>query len=366
MKKDLSSKPGGGTAGAAPRKAAASPLRKLTVPHWARSRLGKTARANYDALNKAVALHQERVLFTGSLEDVNLALTALNMDHPEYFWYKALGARIIASTPLAEKSELKLTYTMPRSQAAAVQNRVDAYVSRVLARVKHARNEYEKILGVYRYIIENTDYVRSVKDQSFLSVMLHRKGTCVGYARCFQYLMYRLNIPCVLALGKGTGGRARGEGHAWNVVRCEGHWYHVDVTWGDPVDAAGKPGDHVTYTYCLVTDREVFKTHTPNRDIPLPVCNHTRYNYYRQRGLQMAQWDKMIYARLMSRAVARKEEWFTVRFDRKKDYAAARAYLIDKSGIFDILRHCGVKPPQKGATYSGYDPLYEFSVKISY
>lgn len=26
--------------------------------------------------------------------------------------------------------------------------------------------------------------------------------------------------------------------HAWNLVRIDGDWYHVDVTWEDPGDSS--------------------------------------------------------------------------------------------------------------------------------
>lgn len=32
--------------------------------------------------------------------------------------------------------------------------------------------------------------------------------------------------------GNGVGGWG---GHAWNKIKLDGEWYHVDVTWEDPI-----------------------------------------------------------------------------------------------------------------------------------
>lgn len=58
---------------------------------------------------------------------------------------------------------------------------------------------------------------------------------CEGYARAFQVLCDKLEIPCVLvdgpAISKLDG---QPEGHMWNYVQIYGGWYAVDVTWNDP------------------------------------------------------------------------------------------------------------------------------------
>ena len=42
-----------------------------------------------------------------------------------------------------------------------------------------------------------------------------------------------------------------GEAHAWNIVKVDGQWYHLDTTWNDPVfsASAGDMSDYVSYKY---------------------------------------------------------------------------------------------------------------------
>lgn len=43
-----------------------------------------------------------------------------------------------------------------------------------------------------------------------------------------------LDIECVTVEGTAYNGT---EDHAWNMVRLDGDWYCVDVTWDDPVSS---------------------------------------------------------------------------------------------------------------------------------
>lgn len=43
-----------------------------------------------------------------------------------------------------------------------------------------------------------------------------------------------LGIECISVEGRSHSSR---EEHAWNMVRLDGEWYCVDVTWDDPVSA---------------------------------------------------------------------------------------------------------------------------------
>ena len=67
-----------------------------------------------------------------------------------------------------------------------------------------------------------------------------------------------------------------GEAHAWNLVKCDGEYYYVDTTWGDPVflqeeNALETIGNEITYDYLCCSDDELLKTHT------LEMCIRDRY-----------------------------------------------------------------------------------------
>ena len=57
--------------------------------------------------------------------------------------------------------------------------------------------------------------------------------------------------------------------HAWNMVRLDGEWYCVDVTWNDPVDAdssdpqVGHRYFNVTSAFLRENDHQWQEAETP-------------------------------------------------------------------------------------------------------
>lgn len=333
-----------------------------TVCLWAREQLPEELQATYDLLDHTAAVHgEEPVQVEATQEEVRRCLSALRIDHPEYFWFDGAASYTTASVPiLGDSTSVTLTYTMDAEMARSLKPQVDAYEKACFDTLAAAQTDYQKILGVYQYIIANTDYVLDVQDQSMICVMTEHRGTCAGYAKTFQYLMLRLGIPCTLALGTGEGS----ESHGWNIVECGGDWYQVDVTWGDPVDETGAPGTSLDYTYFMLTDDEMYRDHSLDADMVVPVCRAVEYNYYRQSGRQLAAWDAVAYEGLLRSASAQGDAWLPVRFDRREDYDAAIRALIDQGGIMTVLSNCGITVPEDGISYARNDLFLELTVQL--
>ena len=49
--------------------------------------------------------------------------------------------------------------------------------------------------------------------------------------------------------------RVSSESHIWNAVEIDNKWYHIDLTWDDPVVDDGK--DYLKHDYFLVTTKEL-------------------------------------------------------------------------------------------------------------
>ena len=328
---------------------------------WGREQLTGHAQEAYDQISRAAASRQETPVTVDVGEsEIQMILTALRMDHPEYFWFDGQASFVTTTVAGVElKTECTLSYTMDLPEIQEAHQGIQQYTAACLSKLAQegAETDYEKILGVYRYIIGSTDYVESEEDQSIVSAMVSCQATCAGYARSFQYLMNQLGIPCTLALGEG----AAGEAHGWNVVQCGGSWYQVDVTWGDPVEPDGSPGDSIQYTYCMVTDREIYRDHTLVSDVPVPVCTDTAYNYYIQSGRQMDEWSLEAYGEKLDQAAEQGERWFSVRFSNWDAYEEAVYQLFTEEQIWDVLRSVD---GETQVVYSQNDMFYEISVRL--
>lgn len=71
-------------------------------------------------------------------------------------------------------------------------------------------------------------YVKDPKDNKY-----HYYTVCEGYAKCFRRLMQKANIETYLVSADSSYDRLNLPGHAWNIAKIGGNYYHVDVCWDD-------------------------------------------------------------------------------------------------------------------------------------
>lgn len=188
---------------------------------------------------------------------------------------------------------LEFSYKKDRStilsHQRAVRDKAEAIIKRV---IKPGMTDYEKALAIHDHIIENARYdienltrgTLPPESSSPFGVLVRGVGVCESYAKAMKLIMDRLEIPCLYVTGQ-----ADGEGHAWNMVAIEGRYYHIDLTWNDPVMPDGS--DVLRHDYFNVTDREISVSHSWDRDA-YPACTSTQHNYYVQKGLVVNNPDE--------------------------------------------------------------------------
>lgn len=108
----------------------------------------------------------------------------------------------------------------------------------VLGKVlKDGMSDLEKETAVYSWIVNNVNYDWTHQDRmketpraSFTPYggLVNRKAVCLGYATTFQLLCDLAGVECITVVGAAFSSR---EDHGWNMVRLDGKWYCVDVTW---------------------------------------------------------------------------------------------------------------------------------------
>ena len=126
-------------------------------------------------------------------------------------------------------------------------------------------SDFERVKYVHDLLAESVEYdLNAPINQSAYSAMVNGRTVCAGYARAFQVLMQDLGIPCYYCTGFA------GEDHAWNIVRLDGKYYNVDVTWDDM--------EPLNYDYFNKTDAEFSDTHVrTGLSVYLPACTGTFY-----------------------------------------------------------------------------------------
>lgn len=136
----------------------------------------------------------------------------------------------------------------------------------VLAEImRDGMSDLEKETAAYSWLTDNVDYDWTHQDalaetdrRSYgpYGGLVNRAAVCLGYAASFQLLMDMCGVECLTVVGAAFN--STGD-HAWNMVKLNGEWYCVDVTW----DANGREqlGADYVWRYFNVTSDEMGKNH---------------------------------------------------------------------------------------------------------
>lgn len=286
---------------------------------------------------------RENVLLSGTDKDqiADMFQCVLN-DHPELFYVEGYTYTQYTLGNVLKKITFTGTYTIEKEEREHLQERIDSYVNRCLAGMPESADEYEKVKYIYEYLIDKTEYDASAPDnQNICSVFLNGRSVCQGYAKATQYLMQQSGLPTALVLGTV----ARGEGHAWNLVKIDGSWYYVDTTWGDAsYQAIGgsrtfpeKKIPTINYDYLCVTTDQLCKTHTIDNVVQLPECTSMDANYYVREGLYITELDEEQLTRIFKEGYEKGNTYVTLKCASDTVYAGLKELLIDHQGIFRYL-----------------------------
>lgn len=190
-------------------------------------------------------------------------------ENPDLYYVNS-GFSYSATTTKIEK--LIITYNTTLNNAAWQQG-VDA----ALASVDSGMTDLQKAIVLHDYLAVNCEYdyenyqANTLPGESYSAygVFAKRTAVCQGYALAYKYLLNQEGIDCYMVTSDKMN-------HAWNLIKLDGKYYQVDVTWDDPVwDLVGRS----VHTFMFCSDA-VFQD-----------ANHGHYDWRVTYGSQMVDYQ---------------------------------------------------------------------------
>ena len=150
-------------------------------------------------------------------------------------------------------------------------------------------SEYDKELAIHDWIVGWAAYDVTAIDRELeetnpdsstpYGTLVNQQAICRGYTTTFQLFMDMLVIECIIVDGKANDDK---EVHAWNMVRLEGEWYCVDVTWDDPISSVDLD-DWYHHAFFNVPSQHLAETKHFWDEASYPVATAEKYRWH---GLQ--------------------------------------------------------------------------------
>lgn len=321
----------------------AEPIREIPEIYYGYHVLSEGEQALYlEILDALTAMSGETAVSTMDGAVLDRIFECVLNDHPELFYVEGfqytehfLGEALTGIT-------FEGTYSMTKDEAGLALAAIEDSLLACMSEVPLNEDEYSTVRFLYDYLIDNTEYDTDAEDnQNICSVFLGGRSVCQGYAKAMQYMLQKAGMQSLLVTGY-TGE----ERHAWNLVRVNGRYYHLDPTWGDASYAYSGGGDmdggvflpSVNYDYFLVTTSEIAKTHSLEDTIALPPCESTEDNYYVREGLYFEGYDRQQLENIFDSEGVKQADYVTLKCADAQVYEEMLAAVIDDRQIFGIIK----------------------------
>lgn len=284
---------------------------ELTGSRYYFSLLNDNDKKAYNEIYKAISLRKSSVSPKGfKLDSRNFSqiIIAVNYDNPQFYYVNFHECRIVSSL---FGSSLVIAYYYDSSRIFELNREISSIVQNILkSEINEHQSDYDKVLRLHdklkfmaKYDMEAFKMVtlkgKMIREaHTIVGMFIKHKCVCEGYAKSMQLLCTMAGVESILV--NGTAQSAVGIGpHSWNIVKINGYYHHVDVTWDSQY------ADDMTvscYGYLNLSDKTIEKDHTWERN-KYPKCNDEPYNYFKMNSAiigSKAELERFLYENIMN------------------------------------------------------------------
>ena len=199
----------------------------------------------------------------------------LKLDVPELFYVKKLRIEYLAESAFRCIVIPEYRFTISQSYDTLI---CMAHTCKALVDKYKLSSDFQKEKAIHDYIASRVKYkdIEAPYSHEAPGAILFQIGVCEGIAKAFKYLSDQLGLQSIVVFGPLVE-QANECGHAWNLVKVNGIFYHLDTTFDTTISSSC-----IRYDYFNLSDTDIQSSHRWN-DL-LPVCPRT-FGIYEKMGL---------------------------------------------------------------------------------
>lgn len=162
---------------------------------------------------------------------------------------------------IGEEDIVDITYTTTKEQ----EDYISSELKKVLEQIINPNmNESDIVKAINEYIVKRYTYDRSLEEDNAYYALTTGLAMCQGYSMTAYKMFEMSGLECRIVIGT-----LNGEGHAWNLVKVDENWYHIDVTNND---------DIIRDSYLLVSDDSLSENGFDWDRTQYPISTSNYYN----------------------------------------------------------------------------------------
>lgn len=128
---------------------------------------------------------------------------------------------------------------------------------------------YDKIKAFHDYLANINKYDKNKENgssnynsDSAIGTLFEGYSVCSGYSDTLALYLDMLDLDNI---------KVATEKHVWNAVKIDDNWYHIDLTWDDPMTSTNE--DIIRYDYFLITSNQLLTNDTTEHNFSTIIYN---------------------------------------------------------------------------------------------
>lgn len=226
----------------------------------------------YDAILDGLLQVQSeiRLRHTGFV-NFNDVWSAVLLDNPKVFYATEV---MVEGNGFYGSYTLKPKYLFPKSEIDIYIKQVQSFLDKV-GKSFNGLSEYETEREIHDLLCRNVEYENQGEiSHTILGAIVYKKCVCDGFTKLAKLLFDYVHIYSHVVSGQACNQNSKLEPHAWNIVKINGEFYHLDITFDKTMTQK-----NTRYDYFNLTDAEIKIDHVYNAS-GHPNCCKTDYNYF--------------------------------------------------------------------------------------
>ena len=243
----------------------------MVYSRYYRYKLSDSQKGLYDELLLGINERRSEIRTCNhNSQDIRVVLYALNFDNPHLYYVDFNGIRIM-NTMLF--SLFIIVYNCDEDVQKSIDKKIKTVTDLALQAVT-GQSMKSAALTLHDWLVSKCTYgecdLFPNASHSIIGAFLYSKCVCEGYAKAYKYLADLIKMRCIVVTGKGIHPDGTEGGHAWNIIKLNDDFYHVDVTF-DLLFA----GKYCSRAYFLLSTKEILHNHCMDESFELPVCENS-------------------------------------------------------------------------------------------
>lgn len=247
----------------------------------------------------------------------------------EQLAYTQVSDRRTVVNPDTQQFEVQFRYRFTADELSSMNIAAERTARQIMDQLTPDMDDYGKLKFFHDYLVLNCENdTESPYSDTVYGALVQKKALCEGYAKAYSYLCNLAGIENVIVTGQTT------VPHMWNMVKLDGNWYHVDVTWDNSDDDLRRdyPGV-ILYQYFMVTD-SVIKNNRTISDYPAepPRAMGRNENYFVREGYDISREEEFLNVseNAILNAVSKRQQGAMVKFSSSDLYISVTSMLMNR------------------------------------